>query len=137
MTSAKFSDFLTPYPLVSYRIHATSFLLSDFWGSPLRTSYKYGPSSRRVEWWSLTARKLQIKLPSVVDFTTGVINGLRTLSTCAAQMGIHAASRISVKLITRSECPSHNCMTLSPSHFGVFLWRCHCDSTPVGRVIHR
>ena len=32
-TSAKFSDFLTP-PLVTYIIHATSFLLSAFWGPP-------------------------------------------------------------------------------------------------------
>ena len=34
MTSANLSDFFYPHPLVTYRIHATSFLLSALWRTP-------------------------------------------------------------------------------------------------------
>ena len=47
MMSTKFAQFLTPPCLVAYRIHATLFPLSFFWGppstQPLRTSCKYAP----------------------------------------------------------------------------------------------
>ena len=53
MTSANFSDFLTPSPgpLVTVTNQLILFLLSAFWGTPphpLRTSYVEAPNNLRV-----------------------------------------------------------------------------------------